>query len=44
MNPKKFSEAMSEIDNKYIDKAIHYKKSGKNTVESDGLLLPPALL
>lgn len=26
MNSKKFSEAMSELDNKYIDEAIHYKK------------------
>lgn len=29
MNPKKFSEAMSEIDNKYVDEAIRYKKVGK---------------
>ncbi len=29
MNSKKFSEAMSEIDNKYVDEAIRYKKSGK---------------
>lgn len=30
MNSKKFSEAMSEIDSKYIDEAFHYqKKSGK---------------
>lgn len=29
MNPKKFSEAMGEIDNKYVDEAIRYKKSGK---------------
>ena len=29
MNPKKFSEAMSKIDSKYIDEAIRYKKSGK---------------
>ena len=30
MNSKKFSEAMGEIDSKYIDEAIHYKKkSGK---------------
>ena len=28
MNPKKFSEAMSKIDSKYIDEAIRYKKSG----------------
>lgn len=26
MNAKKFSEAMSEIDNKYLDEAIRYKK------------------
>ena len=26
MNSKKFSEAMSELDSKYIDEAIHYKK------------------
>lgn len=29
MNTKKFSEAMSELDNKYIDEAIHYKKKAK---------------
>ncbi len=26
MNSKKFSEAMSEVDNKYVDEAIQYKK------------------
>ena len=26
MNSKKFSEAMSELDSKYVDEAIHYKK------------------
>lgn len=26
MNSKKFSEAMSELDSRYIDEAIHYKK------------------
>ncbi len=35
MNAKKFSDAMGEIDGKYIDEAIHYKKkvqkSGKKT-------------
>lgn len=44
MNPKKFSEAMSKIDSKYIDEAIRYKKAAKNTIISDGLLLLPALL
>lgn len=29
MNPKKFSEAMSELDNRYIDEAVRYRKSGK---------------
>lgn len=32
MNSKKFSEAMSELDSKYIDEAIHYKKKAKNPV------------
>lgn len=26
MNAKKFSDAMSELDNKYIDEALNYKK------------------
>lgn len=26
MNSKKFSDAMSELDSKYVDEAIHYKK------------------
>ncbi len=26
MNSKKFSEAMSELDSKYVDEAINYKK------------------
>ena len=26
MNAKKFSDAMSELDSKYVDEAIHYKK------------------
>ena len=30
MNAKKFSDAMSEIDNKYIDEAISYKARKKN--------------
>ena len=25
MNAKKFSDAMSELDNKYIDEALNYK-------------------
>ena len=29
MNAKKFSDAMSELNNKYIDEAIHYKKKTK---------------
>lgn len=29
MNAKKFSEAMSELDNKYIDEAILYKKKAR---------------
>lgn len=30
MNSKKFSEAMSELDSKYVDEAISYKKKVKN--------------
>ena len=29
MNSKKFSEAMSELDSKYVDEAINYKKKDK---------------
>lgn len=29
MNSKKFSEAMSEVDNKYVDEAVNYKKKTK---------------
>lgn len=32
MNSKKFSEAMSEIDSKYIDEALNYKKKAKKPV------------
>lgn len=32
MNSKKFSEAMSELDNEYIDEAIRYKKKAKRPV------------
>ena len=31
MNAKKFSDAMSELDNKYIDEAINYKKKVKKS-------------
>ena len=31
MNIKKFSDAMSQIDNKYIDEALNYKKKSKIT-------------
>lgn len=30
MNSKKFSEAMSELDSKYVDEAISYKKKAKS--------------
>lgn len=29
MNAKKFSDAMSELDSKYIDEALNYKKKAK---------------
>lgn len=29
MNSKRFTEAMSEIDNKYVDEAVGYKKKAK---------------
>ena len=29
MNAKKFSDAMSELDTKYIDEALNYKKKAK---------------
>lgn len=29
MNVKKFSDAMSELDSKYIDEALNYKKESK---------------
>ena len=32
MNAKKFSEAMSELDNKYVDEALNYKKKAKKPV------------
>lgn len=32
MNMKKFSDAMSELDSKYIDEALNYKKTAKRPV------------
>lgn len=32
MTPKKFSEAMSELDNKYVNEAINYKKKVRKPV------------
>ena len=32
MNTKKFSDAMSELDTKYIDEALNYKKKVKKPV------------
>lgn len=32
MNTKKFSDAMSEIDSKYVDEALNYKKKAKKPV------------
>ncbi len=32
MNSKKFSEAMSKVDSRYIDEAINYKKKAKTPV------------
>ena len=29
MNAKKFSDAMSELDTKYVDEALNYKKKTK---------------
>ena len=29
MNTKKFSDAMSELDTKYVDEALNYKKKAK---------------
>ena len=45
MNAKKFSYAMSELDSKYIDEALNYKKKAKKPVwvkwgGYSGLLLP----
>lgn len=32
MNAKKFSDAMSELDSKYVDEAINYKKKAQKSV------------
>lgn len=40
MNSKKFSEAMSELDTKYVDEAISYKKKPKSRFGLNGELLP----
>ena len=32
MNSKKFSEAMSELDSKYVDEAVNYKKKAKKPI------------
>lgn len=40
MNSKKFSEAMSELDTKYVDEAISYKKKTKKPILVKWELLP----
>ena len=32
MNVKKFSDAMSELDTKYVDEALNYKKKDKKPI------------
>ncbi len=32
MNAEKFSDAMSELDTKYVDEALNYKKKAKRYV------------
>ena len=32
MNAKKFSDAMSELDTKYVDEALNYKKKAKKPI------------
>lgn len=32
MNTKKFSEAMSEIDSRYVEKALNYRSKRKNHI------------
>ena len=38
MNAKKFSDAMSELDNKYIDEALNYKKRSRSPFGLNGEL------
>ena len=32
MNAKKFSDAMSELDTKYVDEALNYKKKAQKPI------------
>ena len=32
MNAKRFSDAMSELDTKYVDEAVNYKKKSKKPI------------
>ena len=43
MNAKKFSDAMSELDTKYVDEALNYKKKQRNPVGLSGELWRLAL-
>ena len=36
MNAKKFSDAMSELDTKYVDEALNYKKNEKAYMDKVG--------
>ncbi|MCD8099219.1 MAG: hypothetical protein LUE06_01370 [Oscillospiraceae bacterium] len=38
MNEKLFAEAMSELDAKYIDEALNYRKKAKKPLGSSGAL------
>ena len=44
MNSKKFSEAMNELDSKYVDEALNYKKKLRSPFGQNGQLSPLALL
>ena len=35
MNAKKFSDAMSELDTKYVDEALNYKKKAKKPISDE---------
>ena len=47
MNAKKFSDAMSELDTKYVDEALNHKESKKARLDQvggyGGLLMPCGL-